>query len=144
MTADFSAMRECPSPQNLMQLAVAQTGQDDFGDAGRNEGLIPYVASINEDSWAGMTPKARELAVDYLVHQLSVRLKLIQDRKTHAEIANQTIKAPLIVVGPPRSGSTLLHNLIRLDPDNMAPEHWLCREPSPPLAMGAPSASTLR
>lgn len=144
MTADFGAMGECPSPQTLMQLAVAKTGLDDFGDAARNEGLTPYIESIDEDSWAGMTPKARELAADYLVHQLSVRLKLMEDRKNHAEIAQQRIQAPLIVVGPPRSGSTLLHNLIRLDPDNMAPEHWLCREPSPPLALGAPAPGRLR
>jgi len=32
------------------------------------------VSSINEDSWAGMTPKAGELATDYLLHQLSCRL----------------------------------------------------------------------
>jgi hypothetical protein len=144
MTADFSAMRECPSSQCLMQLAVARAGLEDFGDPARNEGLTPYVTSINEDSWAGMTPKARELAVDYLIHQLSCRLRLMEDRKAYAEIARQKIAAPLIVVGPPRSGSTLLHNLISLDPDNMAPEHWLCREPSPPLALGAPAPERLR
>jgi hypothetical protein len=144
MASDFATMRDCPAPKTIKQIAVDKTGLEDFGDPGRNAGLLPYVASINEDSWAGMTPTARELAVDYLVHQLSVRLRLIDDRKTYSEIGQQAIKAPLIVVGPPRSGSTLLHNLISLDPDNMAPEHWLCREPSPPLALGAPSPARLQ
>jgi hypothetical protein len=86
-----------------------------------------------------MTDKARALAAEYLTHHLEIRLRLMADRKANPEIARQQIKAPLIVVGPPRSGSTLLHNLLSLDPDTMAPQHWLCSEPSPPLALGAPS-----
>jgi len=136
-------LNTCPTAEALKALASSRTGLDDFGDPGRNEGLEALVRSIQEESWASMTDKARELAVEYLTHLLEVRLKMIADRKRHAEIAQQQIKAPLIVVGPPRSGSTLLHNLISLDPDNMAPEHWLCSEPSPPLALGAPSAERM-
>jgi hypothetical protein len=136
-------LRQCPSPETFKERARARTGLDDFGDPGRDEGLAFLVRSINEESWSGMTGKARELAVDYLTHFLENRLKLMADRKAHAEIAQQRIEAPLIVVGPPRSGSTLLHNLISLDPDNMAPEHWLCSEPSPPLALGAPTERRL-
>jgi hypothetical protein len=127
----------------LKERASALTGLDDFGDPARDEGLESLVRSINEESWAGMTGPARNLAVDYLVHQLVCRLRILADRKAHAEIARQQIKAPLIVVGPPRSGSTLLHNLLSLDPDNMAPEHWICREPSPPLALGKPTQERL-
>lgn len=138
MSENASELRVCPSSDELQAMACAKTGLNDFGDPARNEGLEALVRSINEESWAGMTGRARELAIDYLTHQLEIRLKLIADRKAHTEIAQQQIKAPLIVVGPPRSGSTLLHNLLSLDPENMAPEHWLCREPSPPLALGAP------
>lgn len=144
MTVDFGKMGDCPHPITLMEMAVDRTGLDDFGHPARNEGLLPYVASVSEDTWERMTTIARELAVDYLVHQLCVRLRLMNDRKSFPEIGQQSIKAPLIVVGPPRSGSTLLHNLISLDPDNMAPEHWLCREPSPPLALGAPTPARLQ
>lgn len=143
MTIDLNALHVCPSPSELKAMASASTGLNHFGDPARDEGLAALVRSINEESWAGMTDKARRLAVEYLCHHLEIRLKLVADRKAHAEIAQQQIKAPLIVVGPPRSGSTLLHNLISLDPDNMAPAHWLCSEPSPPLALGAPSEERL-
>jgi hypothetical protein len=143
MTANTSDLSQCPSPAALKALASTNTGLNDFGDPARDEGLEALVRSINEESWAGMTDKARTLAVEYLVHHLGIRLKLIADRKANPAIAQQRIKAPLIVVGPPRSGSTLLHNLLSLDSDSMAPEHWLCSEPSPPLALGAPSAARM-
>jgi Sulfotransferase family len=143
MIANASDLSVCPGPSALKAMAAANTGLDDFGDPARDEGLEALVRSMNEESWAGMTDKARRLAVDYLTNHLRIRLRLVADRRAYPQIAQQQIKAPLIVVGPPRSGSTLLHNLISLDPDNMAPEHWLCSEPSPPPALGAPSPERL-
>ncbi|MFA7584622.1 MAG: sulfotransferase [Novosphingobium sp.] len=136
-------MQSCPGADTLMDMAVGRTGLDDFGDPARNAGLAVLLGSIAQESWGGMTEAARVLAIDYLVHQLECRLRVMADRKAHAEIAAQAITAPLIVVGPPRSGSTLLHTLLSLDPEAMAPEHWICREPSPPLALGAPDADRL-
>lgn len=133
----------CPTADQLQALAFANTGLDDFGEETLNAGLVALMDSIVQESWSGMTQQARSVAVDYLVHQLESRLKVRADRKQHAEIPAQVIAAPLIVVGPPRSGSTLLHTLLSLDTDNMAPEHWICREPSPPLMMGAPDAARL-
>ena len=143
MSINAIDLRQCQSAETLKAMACANTRLEDFGDAGRNEGLESYVQSMSEEAWPGMTDRARELAVDYLTHQLETRLKLVADRKTYPEIAKQQIKAPLIVVGPPRSGSTLLHTLLSLDPETIAPEHWICREPSPPLALGAPSSQRL-
>jgi hypothetical protein len=136
-------LSHCPNPETLKTLASAETGLKDFGDAARNAGLAALLDSIEQESWQGMTVAARKLVVDYLTHQLVTRLRLIADRGSYPEIQRQEIKAPLIVVGPPRSGSTLLHTLLSLDPDNMVPEHWICREPSPPLALGTPSAERL-
>ena len=140
--ADFRS-GPCPSAEALCAMAATNTGLDDFGDPARNAGLAALLDSMARETWDGMTGDAREVAADYLVHQLESRLRVLADRKAHAEIAAQAITAPLIVVGPPRSGSTLLHTLLSLDPEAMAPEHWICREPSPPLAMGQPSAERL-
>jgi hypothetical protein len=136
-------LARCPTSDALKQQARAETGLDDLGDPARDAGLDALTRSMAEETWDQMTPRAREIAADYLGNQLITRLRLIADRKAHPEIAAQNIVAPLIVVGPPRSGSTLLHTLLSLDPDNMAPEHWLCREPSPPLALGPPSAERM-
>jgi len=143
MASQVLDLRECPGPERLKALATVETGLEDFGDPARDAGLAALVESIRRESWPGMTEPARALAVDYLTHQLVTRSKLVADRKAYPEIAGQEIRSPLIVVGPPRSGSTLLHTLLALDPDAMAPEHWICREPSPPLALGAPSPERL-
>lgn len=140
MSYDLGA---CPSPEALMEIASEQTGLDDFGDPARHAGLRAFISSLEAETWRSMTGRAREIVVDYLVHHLGTRLRLIDDRKKYPEIAQQKIERPLIIVGPPRSGSTLLHTLLSLDPDNMAPEHWICREPSPPLARGNPSSERL-
>lgn len=144
MTTTLSDLSNCPDVPTLKRLASAKAGYHDFGDLRRDAGLGALLQSIQETTWRQMSDAARGVVIDYLSHQLVSRLKLVQDRKTYPEIAKQEIRAPLIVVGPPRSGSTLLHTLLSLDPDNMVPEHWLCREPSPPLALGAPTPERLR
>ena len=133
----------CPDAEALMALAAGQTGLSDFGDPALRMPLEAYVSSLKNEAWAGMTPFAHRQAVDFIVHHLGTRLKLVNDRKNHPEISAQQIRRPMIIVGPPRSGSTLLHTLLSLDPENMAPEHWSCLEPTPPLTLGAPSKERL-
>ena len=138
-----SDLEACPTTEMLQEWTWERTHLEDFGDPASHAGLRAFVASLAAETWATMTDQAREIVVDYLVHHLGTRLWLIDDRKRYSEIARQKVERPLIIVGPPRSGSTLLHTLLSLDPENMAPEHWICREPSPPLAMGAPSLERL-
>jgi len=139
MSIDTIDLRKCPSPETLKDMARSDTKLDDFGDPGRDKGLHALVESMNQETWHLMTDEACRLAIDYLVHQLRTRLKLLADRKAYPEIARERVKAPLIVVGAPRTGSTVMHTLLSLDPGNLAPQQWLCLEPSPPLALGPPS-----
>lgn len=124
-------------------MASARTGLDDFGDPALELPLRAYVSSLQRECWPHMSAFAHRQAIELIVHHLATRLKLIADRRKYPEIARQNIHQPMIVVGPPRSGSTLLHTLLSLDPEHMAPEHWMCLEPCPPLALGAPSQERL-
>lgn len=130
--------RACPSPERLMQMACERTELSDFGDPARHAGLRAYMAGVGSERWPSMTEGARVAAVEYFVHLLSLRLRLIANRRQYPGIAGEEIVAPLIIIGPPRSGSTLLHTLLNQDPDNRAVEHWVCLEPSPPPALAAP------
>lgn len=141
--ATLTSPGACPDADALMEMAARRTGLSDFGDPARNAGLTAFSAGLAGELWSGLPEAVRAQVVEYAVHMLATRLKLVADRKRHPEIAQQTITRPIIVVGPPRSGSTLLHTLLSLDPEAMAPEHWICLEPSPPPALGPPSPERL-
>jgi hypothetical protein len=136
-------MEKCPDFEQLMAMASSCTGLNDFGPAARQVPLNAFVTSLQREAWAGMTAPARSLAIDYIVHLLCNRLTLMADRQRHPQIQQEAIRQPMIVVGPPRSGSTLLHKLLSLDTDHLAPEHSLCMEPCPPPALGAPTQERL-
>lgn len=143
MASAAASVGECPGVDALMDIARERTGLDDFGDPARRAALDVFVSSLQAESWQRMSPKPKAHAVDHIAHLLALRLKLFADRKQYSDIARQKISRPFIVVGPPRSGSTLVHTLLSLDPEHLAPEHWVCLEPSPPPALGAPSQERL-
>ena len=119
-------MEQCPDADALLAAASARTGLTDFGAAEREVPLRALVKAVRTECWGAMTPSARSLAADYLVHLLCNRLRLMADREAHPQIAQERLLGPMIVVGPPRSGSTLVHKLLSLDPDHLSPEHSLC------------------
>lgn len=141
--ASVSGWDICPDSDALKEMASRRTGLSDFGDPARNAGLEAFLLGLREERWAGLSQPVRDDLVEYAVHLLATRLQLVADRQRYPEIAQQKVVRPFIVVGPPRSGSTLLHTLLSLDPQAMAPEHWICLEPSPPLAVGDPSSARL-
>src|SRR5947207_13253925 len=63
---------------------------------------------------------------------LCSRLQMERDRQLYPNIARQEILEPLCIVGLPRSGTTLLHNLLAADPDHRSPLMWEVMTPSPP------------
>jgi hypothetical protein len=67
-----------------------------------------------------------------LVRILSNRLRIERDLRTHPEVLSVSIVRPIIILGPPRTGTTLLHRLLALDPAARAPALWELECPSPP------------
>ncbi|MBR0701537.1 sulfotransferase [Bradyrhizobium diazoefficiens] len=59
-------------------------------------------------------------------------LSVSRDIADHPEIADIPVRRPLLITGYGRTGSTLLHNLIALDPHMRAPRLWELWSPSPP------------
>jgi hypothetical protein len=55
-----------------------------------------------------------------------------RDRKVYPTIVRQEIHEPLFIVGLPRSGTTVLHTLLALDPEHRVPLTWEVMTPSPP------------
>jgi hypothetical protein len=55
---------------------------------------------------------------------LQTRLRLVEDARLHPEIERQEIKAPLVVIGLPRTGTTITYDLLALDPAARTPREF--------------------
>ena len=52
--------------------------------------------------------------------------------RAHPEIAAQPVRAPLFILGLPRTGTSILHELLAQDPANRVPMTWEVMHPWPP------------
>jgi hypothetical protein len=119
----------------FLEQAAARAGLDDFGD-------LPFRAGIDALLWAlehesGNPPeRLRPVAAELVLPALVKRLRLVDDRKRYPEIAAQRVRAPIVITGLPRTGSTHLQALLATRPGARSPLEWEMRLPSPPPAAG--------
>ncbi len=123
------------SSERLHRLASKQTGLTDFGSPSYRVGFDTLLASLNEE--AKLTPLGRLIATEEVLTALKNRLQLEAHHQQHPEIGAAPIRAPIIMMGMGRSGTTILHELFALDPRNRIPATWEVDMPCP-----APEAAT--
>ena len=120
--------------ENLLELAERESGAYGLAD----EGLQARVRSLVD--WVNARGPYTPDQVQRMRHQvkrvLANRLRIALDRRQFPAIADEKIVRPLIVVGLPRSGTTLLHSLLAEDPEANAPRAWHSLVPSPPPGAG--------
>jgi len=115
---------------DIRRAAEHRTRLRDYGpDDGWEEALARLTHDYGEH--ARLTPVGRIAAHRHLVDLLANRLRLEADRAAHPEIARIPVRAPVFIVGLPRTGTTLLHMLMAQDPRNRVPETWEVMHPSP-------------
>jgi hypothetical protein len=102
----------------------------DFGEGPFMEGLVRLLDSLEADG--RLNPIGRLIARERVILSTVNRLNYVEDRKQNPEIAREKIVKPVIVVGMPRTGSTILHDILAQDPDSRAPLTWEVMFPSPP------------
>jgi hypothetical protein len=86
------------------------------------------VAQIREN----LVRREGERQAAEVVHWLlTSRLQFFEDRKRYP-IAAEKIIRPVFATGEPRSGTTLLHALLSVDPNGRALRFWEVMYPSPP------------
>jgi len=116
--------------ERLLAGARRRAQLDDFGDDAFRDGLTRLVAAL--DAEAGLTILGRIVARTDLLRLLQNRLRLVDLRKQHAEIDRETIRAPIFILGLPRTGTSILHELLAQDPANRVPMTWEVMQPFPP------------
>lgn len=113
----------------LVGAAVDTAGADDFGADTWRVGLELYLADLDEH--AQLNEIGVGVAEDGVVADLANRLRIEAWRKNHPAVAEQEITQPIIIVGQPRTGTTILLDLMAQDPANRAPLSWEVERPVP-------------
>ena len=114
----------------LYSRAARQTGLDDFGDDAFREPFRLLLTGLERD--AALTTLGRIIARTDLTRLLENRLRMVDARKRHPEIAAGRIDRPVFIVGLPRTGTTILHQLMAQDPRNRVPMTWEVQHVHPP------------
>jgi len=60
------------------------------------------------------------------------RLQITAWRKQHPPVCRERIEQPIVILGQPRTGTTILYDLLTQDPDLRAPLTWEVDHPCPP------------
>ena len=137
-TRPGSPTRHLPvlSVGHLIEQARRRAGEDagEFQSRSFEEGLGVLARSMNNCD--RITPAGRSrlegLIVDHLVRRLSIDRYLVDNPEaTAAEVAQ-----PVFVMGMPRTGTTVVINLLACDPSRRTVLRWTLEEPVPPPTAG--------
>src|SRR5579862_6941473 len=112
----------------LLAQAQDQTGLTDWGDPTLPDRFRLAVDFLNS---CKMNEAGQRAGAATCLWLLTSRLKLFEDCKRYP-VGEEKIVQPLFATGEPRSGTTLLHALLSVDPHGRALRFWEVMYPSPP------------
>lgn len=116
-------------PADLIEQACHAAGCDDFGEDSWREGLDRVCDGLINQ--ARLNALGVEIASADLVRALTHRLQITAWRGTHPEVATAPVERPIVIVGQPRTGTTILFDLLATDPALRAPLTWEVDNPHP-------------
>ncbi|MFW6050253.1 MAG: sulfotransferase family protein [Myxococcota bacterium] len=126
-------LRRLPEPplevEALMAEARRSAGLHDFGDESFREPLEVLVESIERE--ARLHPLGRRITRGRLVGVLRNRLRVHALLERHPEVRAETVRAPIVVAGVQRTGTTLLHRVLAAHPGLRALASWEALHPAP-------------
>lgn len=130
-TRSWDARMVAPlDPGELVATAVRNTGLDDFGPDDWREPFELLLHSVERE--ASLNLYGRLWTRQDMLLFLQNRLQIEAAYKAHPEIDEEAIDRPLFVTGLPRSGTSILFELLAQDPRFMAPANWELVLPCPP------------
>lgn len=116
--------------QRILEAAHDQTGLDDLGSDSYREGLDQYVWSATEEA------RLNDLGLAAIEAQVTTnlvnRLRVTDWITRNPSVLDRPVERPLIVLGLPRTGTTLISELFHRDPRNRSLMRWEAQDPVPP------------
>ncbi len=114
--------------QSLLDAAQRQAGLQDFGDPFFREPMDMLMSTMDNKP---LTNVGRLLTRSTMVKALSNRLQIEEYIRRHPEVEDIKIEKPLFILGFPRTGTTLLQNLLGQDMGERALQFWELQNPVP-------------
>lgn len=116
--------------QSTSMAAAQHAGLTDFGDGHYRDGLREVLASAEHD--ARLTFVGSRVFRDWIIKNLVNRLLFAEARRRLPQGSPaQPLIPPIIILGLPRSGTTLLHRLLAIDPAHRGVPMWQLVRPFP-------------
>jgi Sulfotransferase family len=115
---------------SLLARATDETGLSDLGEDSWEEGLDRLVASLQNEG--DLTEVGEGVAAAMIVDFLKSRLWVTDWHRRHPEIARSKVADPVLVIGQPRTGTTILFDLLAQDQRFRVPLTWEVAQPHPP------------
>ena len=94
------------------------------------EGAERLISELNDR--ASLTEVGGLIAGSDVVEYLTGRLRVVDWVKRNPSIAAADIRPPIVVLGQPRTGTTILFDVLAQDPANRVPLTWEVDQPWPP------------
>lgn len=114
---------------SLLEHARRSTDLSGFGDDLWREPFGVLVKSLEQE--AQLTLMGRLMARNDIILALRTRLQLSETLRRDPEILDQQVVAPMVIAGLPRSGTSILFELLSRDPDVGVPLTWEAIQPCP-------------
>jgi len=118
-------------PDRLVEQACEMAGNDDFGlDDSWRDGLTRLCDGLTSE--ARLSGLGVEIALGDITRSLVNRLQIMKWRRENPAVATQSVRRPIFIVGQPRTGTTILFDLLAQDPELRPPLTWEVDNPCPP------------
>jgi hypothetical protein len=116
--------------ERMIEKAQRRTGLDDLGPGDITEPFSVLGESLEKE--ANLSSFGHLMLRAMLLRSLERRLRAVDFLKRNPEVREQKIDSPLFIVGFPRTGTTLLLNLLAQDPRARPLLGWEAYHTTPP------------
>jgi len=121
MKSDFTV-------DQIMEGACEETGLSDFG---ATDFVAPLKNFLDFAKDAPFTEIGIRTQIEAIHRYLVNRLRAARDMAKHPEILKENVSDPIIVLGFPRSGTTVLQRMLSADPKMQKLALWRVLNPAP-------------
>lgn len=125
-----SMANEALALDRLVEEASQAAGLDDFGQPTWREGAERLIEALNGE--AELNELGSAIAPGEITDYLTSRLQVVDWVRRNPAIAEREIRPPMVILGQPRTGTTILFGVLAQDPANRAPLTWEVDRPWPP------------